>query len=96
MPRFTVRLHECSSSDSAVDKTVRVLLRDSNPGGLPVTARDAVPVAIRKMFGRECFWLPDSGLGFFYGQVFRPVSARSGGGNSSVTMRSRIDITEGW
>lgn len=90
--RYTVRLHECSGRDDAIDKTVRVLVPLD-----PNTRRmDAVAPAIEKMFGKTVFWQADSGLGFWYGQVFRPVSQKYGGGASSVTCRARIDVTEGW
>lgn len=95
MKRFTIRLRECSIR--AIDKTVRVSLPDENElTGDATDEKDAVAPAIKKMFGKSVFWQPDSGLGFWYGQVFRPASKRLGGGNSPVTCRARIDVTEGW
>jgi len=97
MKRFTVRLRECTNRETAIDKTVRVSINDENEltGGV-TNEMDAVAPAIKKMFGKSVFWQTDSGLGFWYGQVFKPVSNKYGGGNSSVTCRARIDVTEGW
>ena len=52
--------------------------------------------AVAKLFGGRCFWFPDSGLGYYYGQVFealRPTKNNSQRGNSSKTNRVRIRIT---
>lgn len=97
MKRFTVRLRECTSRDGAFDKTVRVSIPDENELlGIPTSDRDAVAPAVKKMFGKNAFWFSDSGLGFWYGQVFHPISQKLGGGNTSDTCRARIDVTEGW
>jgi hypothetical protein len=96
MKRFTVRLRECSSRETAIDKTVKILIPETNEMDDPTDDADAIQKAVEKMFGKTCFWFRDSGLGLYYGQVFHPVSQKYGGGNSSVTCRARIDVTEGW
>jgi hypothetical protein len=63
---------------------------------MPPTKKTPLPRPSKKMFGKSVFWQSDSGLGFWYGQVFQPVSQKLGGGASSVTCRARIDVTEGW
>ena len=55
--------------------------------------------AVTKLFGADCFWFADSGLGWDYGQVFRALPRTkndSNPGNSSVTDRTRIDIDRIW
>lgn len=57
---------------------------------------DIIRMAVEKRYGRRCFWLPDSGLGWRYGQVFqslRSTKRDSNPGNSSVTSRVRLDLT---
>lgn len=95
MKRFTVRLSECSTSEGAFDKTVRLLLPEINADGIPTKDKDAVGPAIKKMFGKKHWWQPNSGLGFWYGQVFYPASRNKHVG-TSATGHARIDVTEGW
>ena len=87
MKRYSVRIMECTSREDRVDLTTRINL---------ATHEDVIEKAVKKLFGKSCFWQQDSGLGRYYGQVFRPVDRKYGGGNTSVTCRARIDIEEGW
>lgn len=87
MKRYTVRVVECSSREDRIDVTTRLNL---------ATHENMVEKAVRKLFGKSCFWFADNGLGPLYGQVFRPVDQKHGGGNTSVTGRARIDFWEGW
>jgi len=83
MSTYRVRIHELSRREDAVDLTTNVRAEDR---------KEAVEKATKKLFGKNCFWFPDSGLGFFYGQVFKPVSQKLGGGNSSQTCRARAYV----
>lgn len=50
-----------------------------------------IEAAIKKLFGKPCFWHGDSGLGQFeYGQVFKPI--KNDHGNTSVTQVVFVDI----
>jgi hypothetical protein len=51
--------------------------------------------AIIKMWGKNCFWFADNGLGWDYGQVFEALRSTrndSNPGSTSRTNRVRIDI----
>ena len=51
--------------------------------------------AIEKIYGKNCFWWADSGLGIYYGQVMRSLKSSkndSQPGNSSVTYRMHASI----
>jgi len=55
---------------------------------------EAIGRAVEKLFGKRCFWFPDSGVPG-YGQVFealKPTKRNSQPGNSSVTYRIEIDV----
>lgn len=80
--------------------TCRVTPRDVDASPeLPVTtaayravARDiALDRAIQRLYGRGAFWRADAGVRGF-GQVFRSVARRDGGGASAVTGRVRIEV----
>lgn len=54
-----------------------------------------IRLAVEKVYGKNCFWWPDSGLGWRYGQVMRslkPTKHNSTPGNTSVTNRISIDV----
>lgn len=51
--------------------------------------------AVEKVFGKPCFWWPDSGLGLYYGQIMRalrPTKRNSNPGSTSVTSRIKVDV----
>ena len=58
--------------------------------------QDIADKAAAKIYGPRCFWFRDSGVPGF-GQVFkrlRPTKANSEPGNSAMTGRVSLDITE--
>jgi hypothetical protein len=53
--------------------------------------------AVERVYGKSCWWWPDSGLGLGYGQVMyalHPTKRNSSPGNSAVTGRVRLDIRD--
>ena len=57
---------------------------------------DVIDLAIRKIYGKTCWWWADSGLGLYCGQVCQPVHRNLGGGNNCMTPRVWVTVEEGW
>lgn len=56
---------------------------------------DAINRAVRRLWGRRCYWVSDSGLGLYYGQIGEPVPARLGGGTNLSTGRMKATVEPG-
>lgn len=81
--QYTVTLNGSIESDC----TIRVLA---------LSEHDAIDRAVARIFGKSAWWWSDSGLGYEYGQVCKPVPQKLGGGNSCLTGRVNWRVTEGW
>jgi hypothetical protein len=97
-PRIvTVSFTACGSSDRDTETRIRIPVRDEYGEILSGRGLTEATInrAIEKIYGKNCFWWADSGLGVYYGQVMKalkPTKNNSQPGNSSVTYRMRVDI----
>lgn len=81
--RYTVTLMVRMNSE----RTVLVLAKSEH---------NAIERAVTRIFGKTAWWWSDSGLGYEYGQVCKPVPQKFGGGHSCVTGRVTWNVVAGW
>ena len=87
MKRYTVRVVELTDSEDRIDLTTRINL---------ATQEGLANKTIKKLFGKKCFWFPNSEFGgSLHGEVLRS-GMPTYSDDSCVVCRARITFWEGW
>jgi hypothetical protein len=95
MTRRIVSVEFIALAESNYNRGTNIVWKNKDEDGDEFVNKDDedtynIERAVKKTYGKRCFWHPDSGLGLFYGQVFETLKH----GNSSRTGKTRIDIAE--